>query len=133
MPAKLNFFKTPASLRLVSSWSVSTSTGISGCFQPGQAKVGPSPTPFVEDKKGVGGRGGNRFVNREEAALSLRAGSVIYPAVYAFCGVGVVEDKTGGEGVGGGGGGRGGATFSSIEKKLLSLRRLGYRHIHTHS
>jgi hypothetical protein len=27
MPAKLNFFKTPASVRLVSSRSVSTSTG----------------------------------------------------------------------------------------------------------
>jgi hypothetical protein len=46
MPAKLNFFKTPASERLVSSQSVSTSTGISGCFQPGQAKVGPGPTPL---------------------------------------------------------------------------------------
>jgi hypothetical protein len=44
MPAKLNFFKTPASELLVSSRSVSTSTGISGCFQPGQAKVGPGPT-----------------------------------------------------------------------------------------
>jgi hypothetical protein len=47
MPAKLNFFKTPASKRLVSSRSVSTSTGISGCFQPGQAKVGPGPTPLI--------------------------------------------------------------------------------------
>ncbi len=46
MPAKLNFFKTPASERLVSSRSVSTSTGISGCFQPGQAKVGPGPSPL---------------------------------------------------------------------------------------
>ncbi len=46
MPAELNFFKTPASERLVSSRSVSTSTGISGCFQPGQAKVGPGPTPL---------------------------------------------------------------------------------------
>ncbi len=32
MPAKLNFFKTSASVRLVSSRPVSTSTGISGCF-----------------------------------------------------------------------------------------------------
>ncbi len=47
MPAKLNFFKTPASEQLVSSRSISTSTGISGCFQPGQAKVGPGPTPLV--------------------------------------------------------------------------------------
>jgi hypothetical protein len=47
MPAKLNFFKTPASEQLVSSRPVSTSTGISGCFQPGQAKVGPGPTPLV--------------------------------------------------------------------------------------
>ncbi len=47
MPAKLNFFKTPASVRLVSSRSVSTSTGISGCFQPGQAKVLSGPTPLV--------------------------------------------------------------------------------------
>jgi hypothetical protein len=46
MSAKLNLFKTPASEQLVSSRSVSTSTGISGCFQPGQAKVGPRPTPF---------------------------------------------------------------------------------------
>jgi hypothetical protein len=46
MPAKLNFFKTPASVRLVSSPSVSTYTGISGCFQPGQAKVVPGPTPM---------------------------------------------------------------------------------------
>jgi hypothetical protein len=37
MPAKLNFFKTPASLRLVSSRTVSTSTGISGCYQQTQA------------------------------------------------------------------------------------------------
>jgi len=48
MPAKLNFFKTPASEQLVSSRPVSTSTGISGCFQPGQAKVGPGPTPLGE-------------------------------------------------------------------------------------
>ncbi len=48
LPAKLNFFKTPASERLVSSWYVSTSTGISGCFQPGQAKVGPGPTPLEQ-------------------------------------------------------------------------------------
>ena len=48
MLAKLNFFKTPASERLVSSRPVSTSTGISGCFQPGQAKVGPRPTPLVQ-------------------------------------------------------------------------------------
>ncbi len=33
VPAKLNFFKTPASVRLVSSRYVSTSTGILGCFQ----------------------------------------------------------------------------------------------------
>jgi hypothetical protein len=31
----------------VSSWPVSTSTGISGCFQPGQAKVMLGPTPLV--------------------------------------------------------------------------------------
>ncbi len=37
MPAKLNFFKTPASVRLVSSRTVSTSTGISGCYQQTQA------------------------------------------------------------------------------------------------
>jgi hypothetical protein len=37
--------------------------------------------------------------------------------------VGVVEDK---KGVGGGW-----ATASSIEKKLLSLRRLGWTHTHT--
>ncbi len=46
-PAKLNFFKTSASLRLVSSRAVSTSTGISGCFQPGQAKVVLGPTPLL--------------------------------------------------------------------------------------
>ncbi len=51
MPAKLNFFKTPASERLVSSRSVSTSTGISGCFQPGQARVGMGPTPLVQLQK----------------------------------------------------------------------------------
>jgi hypothetical protein len=34
MPAKFNFFKTPASVRLISSRTVSTSTGISGCYQP---------------------------------------------------------------------------------------------------
>jgi hypothetical protein len=54
MLAKLNFFKTPTSEQLVSSRSVSTSTGISGCFQPGQAKVGPGPTPLVLTPK-VGG------------------------------------------------------------------------------
>ncbi len=37
MPTKLNFFKTPASVRLVSSRTVSTSTGISGCYQQTQA------------------------------------------------------------------------------------------------
>ncbi len=37
MPAKLNFFKTPASVRLVSSQPMSTSTGISGCYQQTQA------------------------------------------------------------------------------------------------
>jgi hypothetical protein len=47
MPAKLNFFKTPSSVRLVSSRPVSTSTGISGCFQPGQAKSVPGPTPLI--------------------------------------------------------------------------------------
>jgi hypothetical protein len=52
MPAKLNFFKTPASERLVSSRSVSTSTGISGCFQPGQAKVGLGPTPLIDTHTG---------------------------------------------------------------------------------
>ncbi len=46
MPAKLNFFKTPASVRLISSRAVSTSTGISGCFQPVQAKVVLGPTPL---------------------------------------------------------------------------------------
>jgi hypothetical protein len=46
MPAKLNFFKTSASVWLVSSRAVSTSTGISGCFQPGQAKVVLGPTPL---------------------------------------------------------------------------------------
>ncbi len=51
MPAKLNFFKTPASERLVSSRSVSISTGISGCFQPGQAKVGPGPTSLMRIKE----------------------------------------------------------------------------------
>ncbi len=50
MPAKLNFFKTPGSERLVSSRPVSTSTGISGCFQPGQAKVGPGPTPLEPEE-----------------------------------------------------------------------------------
>ncbi len=44
MPAKLNFFKTPVSVQLVSSRAVSTPTGISGCFQPGQAKVVLGPT-----------------------------------------------------------------------------------------
>jgi hypothetical protein len=48
MPAKLNFFKTPASVKLVSSRTVSTSTGISGCFQPGKAKVVFGPTPSCE-------------------------------------------------------------------------------------
>jgi hypothetical protein len=51
MPAKLNFFKTPAPERLVSTRPVSTSTGISGCFQPGQAKVGPGPTPLVRTEQ----------------------------------------------------------------------------------
>ncbi len=46
MLAKLNFFKTPASVRLVSSRALSTSTAISGCFQPAQAKVVLDPTPL---------------------------------------------------------------------------------------
>ncbi len=59
MPAKLNFFKTLASVRLVSSRSASTSTGISGCFQPGQAKVvsGPTPLPRTQGMEGGGGEG----------------------------------------------------------------------------
>ncbi len=35
------------SVRLVSSLAVSTSTGISGCFQPSQAKVVLGPTPLI--------------------------------------------------------------------------------------
>ncbi len=31
---------------------MSTSTGISGCLQPGQAKVGPGPTPLVSPVDG---------------------------------------------------------------------------------
>ncbi len=35
--------------QLVSSRAVSTSTGISGCFQPGQANVVLGPTPLAEN------------------------------------------------------------------------------------
>jgi hypothetical protein len=48
MPAKLNFFKTPASVRLVSSRTVSTSTGISGCYQPHRQKVMPGQKSIYE-------------------------------------------------------------------------------------
>ncbi len=40
-------FAKPFLNRHVASRAVSTSTGISGCFQPGQAKVVLGPTPFV--------------------------------------------------------------------------------------
>ncbi len=63
MPAKLNFFKTPASVRLVSSRTVSTSTGISGCYQPhrqtamlGQKSIYETFLEFIL----VGGRMGRR-------------------------------------------------------------------------
>jgi hypothetical protein len=40
--------------RLVSSRAVSTSTALSGCFQPGQAKVVLGPTPLDETVQRVG-------------------------------------------------------------------------------
>ncbi len=48
MPAKLNFFKTPASVRLVSSRTVSTSTGISGCYQPHRQTAMPGQKSIYE-------------------------------------------------------------------------------------
>ncbi len=48
MPAKLNFFKTSASLRLVSSQTVSTSTGISGCYQPHRQTAMPGQKSIYE-------------------------------------------------------------------------------------
>jgi hypothetical protein len=48
MPAKLNFFKTPPSVRLVSSRTVSTSTGISGCFQPHRQTAMPGQKSIYE-------------------------------------------------------------------------------------
>ena len=48
MPAKLNFFKTPASVQLVSSRTVSTSTGISGCYQPHRQTAMPGQKSIYE-------------------------------------------------------------------------------------
>jgi hypothetical protein len=48
MPAKLNFFKTPASIRLVSSQTVSTSTGLSGCYQPHRQTAMPGQKSIYE-------------------------------------------------------------------------------------
>jgi hypothetical protein len=48
MPAKLNFFKTPASVRLVSSQTVSTSTGISGCYRPHRQTAMPGQKSVYE-------------------------------------------------------------------------------------
>ncbi len=41
------------SVRLVSSRAVSTSTGISGCVQPGQAKVVLGPTPLISNENPI--------------------------------------------------------------------------------
>jgi hypothetical protein len=49
---------------LVSSHAVSTSTGISGCFQPGQAKVVLDPIPFVCTPRLWCGGGHTRWVER---------------------------------------------------------------------
>ncbi len=43
-----HFLNWPASSR-----AVSTFTEISGCFQPGQAKVGPRPTPLIRSYRGT--------------------------------------------------------------------------------
>ena len=48
MPARVNFFKTPASVRLVSSQTMSTSTGISGSYQPHRQKVMPGQKSIYE-------------------------------------------------------------------------------------
>ncbi len=48
MPAKLNFSKTPASVRLVSSRTVSTSTGISGCYEPHRQTAMPGQKSIYE-------------------------------------------------------------------------------------
>jgi hypothetical protein len=67
MPAKLNFFKTPAPVRLVSSRTVSTSTGISGCYQPHRQTAMPGQKSIYEtflvltrvrQGRGEGGAGG---------------------------------------------------------------------------
>ncbi len=47
-PAKLNFFKTPTSVGLVSSRTVSTSTGILGCYQPHSQTAMPGQKSIYE-------------------------------------------------------------------------------------
>ncbi len=56
------------SVRLVSSRAVSTSTVISGCFQPGQAKVvlGPNPLALISLVPCAGGLFGGKS-NQDEA------------------------------------------------------------------
>jgi hypothetical protein len=82
MPANLNFFKTPASEQLVSSRSVSTSTGISGCFQLGQAKVGPGPTPLGHTLTGWRGGWGVNILEDAETALYSTYVSTLWFASY---------------------------------------------------
>ncbi len=48
MPAKLNFFKTPASVQLVSSRTVPTSSGISGCYKPHRQTAIPGQKSIYE-------------------------------------------------------------------------------------